>query len=200
MAEKKNYSKKNVKKTLNNVKKEVKKEVKPITKEIEKKTQEVVKEVKEPIYGKKDNNKKWALIGALAVVLLLVCVVTIKDVQKDNTNNNVSSNMTEWVTETKEDKYVVTVIGLTYCKHCKNYNPVISKLAKDYDFKLYWFDIDAMSEEDSNTLTTTYELQQYTGASPYTVITKNGEFVADYVGGMPESETKTFLQDNGVID
>lgn len=156
MAEKKNYSKKNVKKTLNNVKKEVKKEVKPITKEIEKKTQEVVKDVKKPIYGKKDNSKKWVLIGALAVVLLLVCVVTIKDVQKDNTNNNVSSNMTEWVTETKEDKYVVTVIGLTYCKHCKNYNPVISKLAKDYDFKLYWFDIDAMSEEDSNTLTTDY--------------------------------------------
>ena len=24
--------------------------------------------------------------------------------------------------------------------------------------------------------------------------------VADYVGEMPESETKTFLQDNGVID
>ena len=194
MAEKKKYSKKNVEETLNNVKKEVRKEVKPITKEIEKNTREVIKDVKKPIYGKKDNSKKWVLIGALAVVLLLVCIVTIKDVQKDNTNNNVSSNMT------KEDKYVVTVIGLTYCDHCKNYNPVISGLAKEYDFKLYWFDIDAMSEEDSNTLTTTYDLQQYTGASPYTVITKNGEFVADYVGEMPESETKTFLQDNGVID
>lgn len=200
MAEKKNYSKKNVKGNLNNVRKEVKKEVKPITKEIEKKTQEVVKEVKKPIYGKKDNSKKWVLIGVLAAVLLLVCVVTIKDVQKDNTNNNVSSNMTEWVSETKEDKYVVTVIGLTYCQYCKNYNPVISGLAKEYDFKLYWFDIDAMSEEDSNILTTTYDLQQYTGSSPYTVITKNGEFVADNVGGMSESETKTFLQDNGVID
>lgn len=200
MAEKKNYSKKNVKKTLNNVKKEVKREVKPITKEVEKKTHEVVKEVKKPIYQKKDNKKKWILISVLAVMLLLVCLVTIKDAQKDNSSSNVSSNMSEWVSETKEDKYVVTVIGLTYCQYCKNYNPIISSLSSEYDFKLYWFDIDSLSEEDSSTLTTTYSLEQYTGASPYTVITKNGEFVADNVGAMDEESTKTFLKDNGVID
>lgn len=185
-----------VKEKSNDIKKDLTKKNNNIKHDIEKKVKEVEKDVK-PIHNNKTNNKaKWLLVGAIVVLLAVVCFISVNEPPAVDPAEKMSS----WIEDTKADQYVVTVIGLTYCQHCKNYNPVISSIANSENIKLYWFDIDNMDNASSSILTDTYNFEQYTGASPYTAITKNGEVIAEYVGGMGEEDTRAFLKENGVLD
>lgn len=119
--------------------------------------------------------------------------------KKDEVNYQIyNADINEWVEATKADEPVITVIGLTYCQYCKQYNPVINEIAKEKGYKLYWFDADDYDEESFNTLTSTYELS-YEGSSPYTLVTKNGEVIGEHVEGyMNNSDTEAFLSDLGL--
>ena len=205
MADKKNNAKKNNKNVSKNVVSKnkdnnniINKKENSVKSNVEKEVKEVKKEISEPVYNKntKKNSFKWVLIGTLGVLLALVCFISVNEPPAVDPTERMSS----WLTDTKEDQYVVTVISLTTCPHCKNYNPVISGIANEENIKLYWFDIDNMDNSSSSILTDTYTLENYTGASPYTFITKNGEFIADVVGGMGEEDTRAFLKQNGVIE
>lgn len=138
-------------------------------------------------------NKVLLLVGAL-IILFAVLSVLIKeeDIQVNN-------DVTEWYSTTKEGGVVVTVFGQTWCKHCKNFKPVMTKIQKEYGFKLFWFDLDEVSNKDRVTLENTYQIYTDFG-TPYTFITNNGEFVADYQnGGMTEEQLIEFLKENKVI-
>lgn len=109
-----------------------------------------------------------------------------------------NADIDNWVEATESDEPVITVIGLTYCQYCKNYNPVINKVAKEKGIAVYWFDADDYDDESFNTLISKYEIS-YTGNSPYTLVTKGGEILGEYVAGyMEESETISFLEGLGL--
>ena len=120
--------------------------------------------------------------------------------EKTDTNLNISDDISSWVADSKTDQSVVAVIALSTCHYCAQYKPIITEIAEENSLKLYWFEIDTLNEADSSALTSTYSLTQYSGSSPYTFITKNGEFINDVVGYMPKEDTLTFLKDNGVIE
>lgn len=117
------------------------------------------------------------------------------DVNLDNTSEEINN----WYYDVTSKNQVVTVIGLSYCSHCINYKPVLEKLATDNNFKMYWFDIDKMNEDDANVLTYTYNLSGYTGASPYTFVINNNKLVKDNLGFENEEKTVTFLKEAKVI-
>ena len=138
-------------------------------------------------------NKVLLLVSAL-IILFMVLSLLIKD------DNKVNSEVTDWYSTTKEGGIVVTVFGQTWCEHCKNFKPVMTKVQEEYGFKLYWFDLDETSAKDKVTLENTYSIYSDFG-TPYTFITNNGEFVADYQnGGMDEEQLIEFLKENGVIE
>lgn len=175
---------------------------KEIKKAIDKKETSVresaTKDIKKNVLkdNKTNSKSKWILIGTVIILATLICLISVNETPQVNG----TSKMDTWLEDTRADEYVVTVIGLSYCEHCENYNPIISSIAKNEGFKLHWFDIDNMDNKSASILTDTYNLEQYTGASPYTFITKNGEFVADVVGGLSEEGTRQFLIENGVLE
>lgn len=106
----------------------------------------------------------------------------------------------DWIVETKKEEPVVTVIGMTSCGHCQAYKPVIEKLAEQKGFKLYFFETDALSTEDSTIVETEYEFETFDNLVPFTFIVKQGEVIAENTGYQGETELIKFLTDNGIIN
>ena len=141
---------------------------------------------------------KVAIIIVVALVAFVLLSVLSENANKEETTE-AFKDVAVWKEQLKDDEYAVTVIGLTYCQHCHNFNPVITALSKEYDIPLYWFDIDDMSEEDSAVLTGSYECTDYKGSSPYVAVTNKGTVVGQHVGGMSKEATIEFLKESGVI-
>lgn len=108
-------------------------------------------------------------------------------------------SVADWIVETKKSEPVVTVIGMTSCGHCQAYKPVIERLAEEEGFKLYFFETDALSQEDSEIVETEYEFETFDNLVPFTFIVKEGKVIAENTGFGGETEIVTLLKDNGVI-
>ena len=105
----------------------------------------------------------------------------------------------EWMNDINSGKEVVTIFGASYCSHCKEYKPVIFKIAKKNKINLYFYEIDITSTEDKDRLVNTYELTDFDGSVPYTFIMKDKKFVASDVGFQDEESTLEFLKENGIL-
>lgn len=112
---------------------------------------------------------------------------------------DLSIKVQSWLTDTKSDEYVVTVLAQTWCPHCNVYKPTIEGLQNEYNFKLYWFDIDELTTVDSNTIKNTYELTHYSG-TPYTFVIKNGEFISFNSGNRSYEDTLNYLIASNVLE
>lgn len=104
-----------------------------------------------------------------------------------------------WVKDTISYKPSVTVISSRYCSHCKNFEPIMTELSNKYKFKLYYFDIEALTEEELYVLTSTYDID-YIGAVPLTFATVGGELLETNLGFMDKNESIDFLKKADVIE
>ena len=86
-----------------------------------------------------------------------------------------------------------------WTSHCQAYKPVIERLAEEEGFKLYFFETDALSQEDSEIVETEYEFETFDDLVPFTFIVKEGEVIAENTGFGGEAEIVKFLLNNGVI-
>lgn len=112
---------------------------------------------------------------------------------------DLSDKVQSWLNDTKSNEYIVTVLAQTWCPHCNTYKPTIESLQSEYNFKLYWFDIDELTTIDSNTIKNTYELNHYSG-TPYTFVIKNGEFISFNSGNRSYEDTLNYLIASNVIN
>ena len=135
----------------------------------------------------------WAFLG-----LSLLIDTKGADKKEEISYQIYNADINEWIEDTKSDQPIITVIGLTYCQYCKQYNPIINQIAQSKEYKLYWFDADNYDAESFETLKSTYELS-YEGSSPYTLVTKGGEVIGEHVEGyMDESQIESFLSNLGL--
>ena len=135
----------------------------------------------------------WAFLG-----LSLLIDTKGADKKEEISYQIYNADINEWIEDTKSDQPIITVIGLTYCQYCKQYNPIINQIAQSKEYKLYWFDADNYDAESFETLKSTYELS-YEGSSPYTLVTKGGEVIGEHVEGyMDENQIESFLSDLGL--
>ncbi|MEG1457434.1 MAG: thioredoxin family protein [Bacilli bacterium] len=141
-------------------------------------------------------NISYIVIGALLVVFLGFIFIF----GSGGKTVESSTNVKEWLTNTKSDVYVVTVLAQTSCPHCIAYKPMIEEVKKSNDFKLYWFEMDTISNsKDYNIIEKSYELKEYNG-NPYTFITKNGQVVAHLSGRTKDANGfREFLVKSNVI-
>ena len=148
------------------------------------------------INRKKDKGKSkqlltGSIIGLIIYLVVILCLAT--KVPEDN------RSVSDWHTDVNKGGVVVTVIGASYCTHCQEYKPVIKALSKKYGFNLYFIESDTLSEEDQNILYNTFELPNFEGYVPYTVIIKDGKPLTSTTGFANRETTIDFLKENGVI-
>ena len=148
------------------------------------------------------DNKKvlWIVLACVAAFLVLSFILPANPSKDTNGTVEVTEGpkVSDWVNDSKTGK-VVTVIASSTCPHCQEYRPVIEKLSKENDFKLYFFEADGLSEDDQVTLLSTYELSDYEGSVPFTFIVDSGKVTASTVGYATEDATIEFLQKNKIM-
>lgn len=212
MANKKNV--KSTKKTTSNSKK---KEVKKVVKEVEEieeledeelddeeEFEEIEEKEERPVKSSSEKNAPnyKAILIAVVCILLFACISFILPSGESNetTENETSQeySVSDWSKDVKE-KTVVTVLASTTCPHCQAYKPTITKLSKENNFVLYFFEIDSLSNDEQNVVTSTFELKNFEGAVPFTFIVKDGKVVSDTTGFSTEEETVKYLKSNGII-
>lgn len=147
------------------------------------------------------NKKKTITIAVIAVfVALFIGLSFLIDTSgsKPVKESEVPSAF-DWLAATQTDDYIITVLALTTCQYCQAYKPIITQIAKDYDLKLYFYEVDSLSNEESAILTSSYELKNYEGYVPFTFVLKDGEVQGDNTGYLDEEGTMNFLREVGVI-
>lgn len=155
------------------------------------------------------NKYKGAIIVVVLLALFVLLSVLTEEGNKKNSKDDINldkltSEVKAWVDATESDEYIVTVLAQTTCSHCIAYKPVIESLQKQYGFKLYWYEVNELYEEDERkedykAVTEYYDLKSYNG-TPHTYITKSGELVVEQGGAVTdEAELKEFLKNNHVI-
>lgn len=99
------------------------------------------------------------------------------------------SNFKEKVIEQSATIPVVVDFWASWCMPCRMISPILEKLAKDYDGKFILAKADV--EETKATA------QEYSVMSiPNVKLFKNGEIAAEFVGALPESAVKGWLDEN----
>lgn len=138
------------------------------------------------------------------VILLLSFTLLNKENKQDPTTeidwSTVSEEVQNWYLATQEDQYVVTVIASSTCPHCSAYHPVITEVSNEEEIKLFFFEVDTLSQDDQNALHNAYVLENNEGYVPYTFITNNGAFVTDHTGGMEKEDLVNYFKENHVIE
>lgn len=139
--------------------------------------------------------KKYKIVIIVAVSVLAFVALSVLS----EGSRKVESGLEDFKANFTNDEYSIAVIGLTYCEHCHNFSPIIRKISKANNLPLYWFDIDALSNEDSSYLYDLFGEYGYEGASPYIAVINKGNIIANHTGEMDEEATIEFLKESGVI-
>ena len=142
-------------------------------------------------------SKAIFIVGLLIVVLGIV-VISLNS----QTPNYKERSVDDWYNDIKANKEVITIYGASYCSHCQEYYPVISKIANKYKLNVYFFEVDEIQKADNEAydkLMNSFELSNYTGSVPYTYIMRNGQLVNSDTGFVSRDYTMNFLKENGVI-
>lgn len=122
-----------------------------------------------------------------------------EDISSNNKYIHFNAGYQEWLNATREDKYVVTVFGASYCPHCTKFKPVIESVAEKYNIELYYYYIDELDDEESNKIINSYDTN-FEGSVPHMFITKNSNVITNRTGSMDEKSLLEFLELNMVIE
>ncbi len=110
----------------------------------------------------------------------------------------VDVNMSNWKRDINEGYEVVTVIASSECPHCIAYKPVIEDIARKYNFRLYFFESNLLSNSDYDVLTgIDSDKFRFSGIVPFTFIIRNNEYIDDIVGYSDVQDIVNFLNSNG---
>ncbi len=127
-------------------------------------------------------------------------------VVKDEIEDDIISlrSVSEWYSEVKSGKAVVTVLCESDNTNCSSYKAMVNDFAKGKEdkFTLFYFDLDKLEENDKNTLVNTYTFRYNEDLRfiPYTFIVNNDEFVTDTTSYFSTSSLETLLKIYDIIE
>ena len=123
---------------------------------------------------------------------------TIVKKQIKITGNPIDTRLKEWKDDINNGREVITVIASSGCPHCKEYKPVITDIANKYNIKLYFFEVDLLSESDKDILINIdSDKFSYAGSVPFTFVIRNNEYIGDTVGFVNSGSTIYYLNKFG---
>lgn len=119
-------------------------------------------------------------------------------VYSDDIEYEYEDNFIRWSKDVKNNETVVTVIGSSYCHYCVKYQPVMHSLYKKYNFKMYFFHVDKMSDYEEEKVSSYSPLESF--GYPHTFILKDGNAIDYLEGSVSEDELEDFLRENNIIN
>lgn len=130
------------------------------------------------------------------IILLLIPILCLLGCSK---NSYIEINYKKMNQMFEEKNDFILFIGATSCSHCDTYKVTLKEIVKTYDIKIYYIDIDALSETERNDLK---RKVNYSG-TPTTVFIKKGKEESVYnriVGDRSFDYIANKLKQNGYIE
>ena len=114
-----------------------------------------------------------------------------KEFQEINTN--------EYMELYKGQNKTIVLIARPTCHYCQIAEPILGKIAKDYDLDIKYLNTDNFSEEEQSTVVNSNEYFKNSWGTPLLLIVNNEEIV-DVVDGLTDTAHYIdFLKKNGFI-
>ena len=99
----------------------------------------------------------------------------------------------------KEDKHYFVYTGRSTCGYCVAFLPTLQQSVSEYDYTLYYLDIDKVSQEQLQEIAKLHSKYETTiGATPMVYLMGKKNVVAVNVGYTEYETYAKFLEDNGV--
>ena len=142
------------------------------------------------------NNNKTKIGGIIGIIAVIAVIgLTIYAFVKDaKTEEHVEEiTYSEFKDKVDGKNKSVILVGRNDCSHCVSYKPVITKVAEEYDFTVYYINtnnIENVEDEEA--------LWNFLGANgtPTTAVVANGNLVAMREGEITRSDLIAFLKAN----
>ena len=95
------------------------------------------------------------------------------------------------------DSPVILWMGSQYCSYCADYAEVLDDSYFDYNYDIYYIDVDTLTDEDVDTLNA-IDARLGNVTTPTTVVLQNGEVKEIKRGAMTKDEYYLFLDSYGI--
>ncbi len=144
---------------------------------------------------KKNKSKLGSIIGIIVAILFvgLVIYAFAKDEMASDYIKEV--NYQELQEIINKDEKSIIFVGRNDCGHCLSYKPIVEKVAKNNNLKVYYINTNKVAEEskeNSEALWTFFD----TDATPTTAIVGSGKLIAREIGSLKEQQLLAFLKAN----
>ena len=122
----------------------------------------------------------------------------VKDEEK---KDFVSVNVSEYLEKYRDSDPHIVLIARTSCGYCQIAEPILHKIAKDYDLEIFHLNTDDItSDDDLGEFVNSNEYFSSGFGTPLLLITKNST-LEDYLEGLADYEGYVdFLKDNHFIE
>ena len=165
-------------------------------------------------------DKKWIIGIILGIVLLIVCCfISPKDktilvdpnaiydnaqkesssIKEDEKRDFVEITVNEYLEKYQANEKSVILLSRTGCPYCQIVEPILQKIAKEYDLELYDLNTSTFIGEDAENFVNSNEVFQGDFGTPYFMIVGDNQLV-DSIDGLTDYEHYVdFLSSNGII-
>lgn len=140
----------------------------------------------------------YFVIGLVLGMALMFPYDTSKAV---NDNKLIKLNYSEYQELKNKNEKNIVMIGRDSCGWCQKYIPILSKIVKDKEIKIYYLDTDKLTNEentslnDSDSLFTSEEF-----GTPTIILVQNNKITNYNIGYLEEKETINWLKEAGVLN
>lgn len=178
---------------------------------IAKKIEEVPTKKEKKSFSLTSKQKDIILILLVAVLLVVALVLTSHKEPKLDIELPVVLEGETGFTEITYDQYeekvnnkdmFLVVIVRDGCGYCEAYEPIVEKVANDYNLPFYYINLSNLTSEESNKLISTnkYLKRQKKWGTPTTLF-MYGDNIVDSIGGYVEEETFVdFVKENFKVE
>ncbi len=144
---------------------------------------------------KKLNSTLLIVIG-IVLVVVLACLYFFDAFAKDNYCTEITFEQLEEKMNNK-DTFII-FFGSTICSHCKDFQPTLNRVIKEYDIIIYYLNVHNLTDEEHSDL---LALINYGSSTPKLYFVEEGEY-SQYnalSGNRSYNEVVEKLEKNGYI-
>lgn len=207
----KNTKTNNNSKSVNNTKKEVKKVVTTEEVKVEKIPAEKVEVKKEKKSFKLTSKQRDFILVVLVIVILIIALaLTGSKEPKLNIELPIALEGTAGFNEITYSEYeeklnteapFVVIIVRDGCGYCEMYEPIVEKVANEYNLPINYINLTHLTTEERNALSTSNSYLKKTQWGTPTTLFMYGKTVVDSIGQYVDEDTFTeFVKKNFVVE
>jgi len=114
-----------------------------------------------------------------------------KTISKEEKKEFIDIDVETYLQYYKDSSKKIVLMARHTCQYCQVAEPIIQKIAKDYNLDIYYLNTEQVNTEDQERLLSSNELFQSGFGTPFIVVVQN-EKIINYVDGL--TDTKHYLQ------